>query len=225
MNQTMLYRLDSIRQFYNQSLVLEVDCLDIPQTCITGIYGPNGSGKSTLLRLLAFLEEPSQGTIVFKGTDCRNNSFHLRRQVALLDQSPYLLKRSVGKMVGYGLKVRGVNNRDERVREALNLVALDPDRYAKRMWYQLSGGEAQRVALASRIVLRPEALLLDEPTSNLDVESAERIRQASLAARSNWSTTVIVVSHDKDWLSSVSDMVVYMEQGQIKRISWESCNS
>jgi len=221
----MLYRLDSIRQFYNQNLVLEVDRLDIPQACITGIYGPNGSGKSTLLRLLAFLEEPSQGTIVFKETDFRSNSFHLRRQVTLLDQSPYLLKRSVGKMVGYGLKTRGLSNREDKVREALNLVALDPERYTKRMWYQLSGGEAQRVALASRIALRPVALLLDEPTSNLDVECAERIRQASLDARSKWSTSVIVVSHDKDWLNSVSDLVIYMEQGQIKRVSGELCNS
>ena len=128
-------------------------------------------------------------------------------------------------MVGYGLKTRGLSNREDKVREALNLVALDPERYTKRMWYQLSGGEAQRVALASRIALRPVALLLDEPTSNLDVESAERIRQASLDARSKWSTSVIVVSHDKDWLNSVSDLVIYMEQGQIKRVSGELCNS
>lgn len=214
-----VYTLQDIQHNYNRHIVLDIPHLSIPEESITGVFGPNGSGKSTLLRLLAFVEEPSQGKIFFCDKPSRAGDINLRRQVSLLDQSPYLLKRSVQGFVGFGLKVRGITKRKEKVKNALHMVGLEPEKYMKRMWFQLSGGEAQRVALASRLVLRPKVLLLDEPTASLDSESTQRIRSAALLARKKWGTTIVLVSHDHSWLQSVSDLCFFMQEGQITDLS------
>lgn len=178
---------------------------------ILGLAGPNGSGKSTLLRILAFLKPPTSGELLFDGRPASGEAerARLRREVTMLPQEPRLLSRSVWHNVTYGLRVRGDTARlDERAAEALRLVGLDPERFLRRSWRQLSGGEAQRVALAARLILRPRALLLDEPTASLDVDSTERIRQAALAARQERGTTLIIVSHDHVWLKQVADQIL-----------------
>jgi tungstate transport system ATP-binding protein len=210
-----VYELENVRQVYNGVTVLRIETLVVEPRSIVGVLGPNGSGKSTLLRLLAFLEPPAQGRIAYQGLPAHAGSLSLRRRVTLLDQSPYLLKRTVAGIVGFGLKLRGVRQRGGRVRRALGMVGLDPDAYGQRRWHQLSGGEAQRVALASRLVLRPEVLLLDEPTANLDEESTERIRQAALAARREWGATLVLVSHDREWLLSVCERTLRLRKGAI----------
>ena len=210
-----LYQLQNIRKTYRDIDVLQLDSLFIYPQEIVGIYGFNGSGKTTLLRLLAFLDEPSKGKIFFQGKLVNNNDLSLRRQVTYLDQSPYLLKRSVWANLSYGLKVRGESSKSELIREILEIVGLPPQKYAKRKWYQLSGGEAQRVALAARLVLKPKVLLLDEPTTNLDAESTNRIRKASLKVREQWGTTIVLVSHDRQWMQSISDRCLEMQDGKI----------
>jgi len=209
------YRLADAAQVYAGREVLRVAALDIPAGRITGIAGPNGSGKSTLLRILAFLEAPVSGRMSFFGAPCGFEDEALRRQATLLTQEPYLLRRSVAGNVAYGLKVRGLGAGEAVVGAALEMVGLAPERFARRNWFELSGGEAQRVALAARLVLRPRVLLLDEPTASLDEDSARRIREAALAAREQWGATVVAVSHDMAWLHSLADSVVFMRGGQV----------
>jgi tungstate transport system ATP-binding protein len=210
-----LYSLERIRQVYQRRLVLEVEEMGISGEAITGIYGPNGSGKSTLLRILALIEAPESGVVRFKGVPARPSDLSLRRRVTLLSQSPYLLKRSVLKNVGYGLKIRGARGRRRKSRRALEMVGLDPEEFGGRMWHELSGGEAQRVALAARLALEPEVLLLDEPTAYLDEESSEKIRSAALFARKEWGAALVLVSHDHDWLRSVCTKIWYMRKGRL----------
>jgi tungstate transport system ATP-binding protein len=136
-------------------------------------------------------------------------------EVTMLSQEPYLLKRSVKDNVSYGLKLRGARDRMDKVTEVLHRVGLDPDKFSGRSWHQLSGGEAQRVALAARLVLRPKVLLLDEPTASLDKDSAARIKAASLAARTEWGTSLVVVSHDLPWLESVCDNILVLADGRL----------
>ena len=136
---------------------LAVDRLDIEPGSIAGLAGPNGSGKSTLLRLLAFLETPASGTLTFMGNPVPGKPNGVHRQVTLLVQEPYLLKRSVHANVAYGLKARGESGITKKVNHALEIVGLSPDEFSHRQWYELSGGEAQRVALAARLVLKPKA--------------------------------------------------------------------
>jgi tungstate transport system ATP-binding protein len=210
---TALYALKDLSQAYNGRTVLNIDHLAIPRRSIIGLTGPNGSGKSTLLRILAFLEDPVSGKVIFEGKPCSCRHHGIRRKVTLLTQEPYLLKRSVNANVAYGLKVRGKRNTMERVAQALKLVGLSPERFGQRSWHELSGGEAQRVALASRLILRPEVLLLDEPTGNLDAESTKQIKEAALAARRDWGATLVIANHDMNWLQSVCDKILILSDG------------
>lgn len=216
-NNVLQYVLDGVKQAYGGRTVLDVDSLAIAPKSIVGLTGHNGSGKSTLLYILGFLEEPVQGKVFFEGEICSGRQNGIRHKVTLLPQEPYLLKRSVQANVAYGLKVRGRANSSYQVHEALDMVGLPPKSFANRSWHQLSGGETQRVALAARLVLRPKVLLMDEPTANLDAESAERTKEASLAARKDWGTTLVVVSHDMAWLRSVCDDIVTLVDGRLEK--------
>ncbi|MGA7826986.1 MAG: ATP-binding cassette domain-containing protein, partial [Geobacteraceae bacterium] len=211
-----IYEMREIKHCYGDLVALGIEGISISSGTITGLVGPNGSGKSTLLRLLSFLEKPSQGEIFFKGNRIESSTRSARLQVTLLNQEPYLLKRSVMENIAYGLKVRGKNQGYEgRVQEALSWVGLAPREFARRQWYELSGGEAQRVALASRLVLGPQVLLLDEPTSSVDATSATLIKEASLRAREQWGTTLLIASHDWSWLNEVCDEVLHLFRGNI----------
>jgi tungstate transport system ATP-binding protein len=202
-------------QTHGGRAVLDVSSLDVEQGAIVGITGPNGSGKTTLLRILAFLDRPARGEVLFAGRPSLGREGALRRDVTLLVQNPYLLRRSVRANVAYGLKVRGVRDIRNRTDRALVAVGLDPGRFADRSRHELSGGEAQRVALASRLAFEPKVLLLDEPTASLDAESADRVRQAVRDARDRLGATLVVVSHDIRWLKEISDRVLTMENGSL----------
>ncbi|SMC22019.1 tungstate transport system ATP-binding protein [Desulfacinum hydrothermale DSM 13146] len=211
-----IYQAENLQHRYGTQTVLQLDHLSIERHKIVGLMGPNGSGKSTLLRLLAFVESPSRGRIAYFPADGRQSSEAARLQVTLMGQEPYLLKRTVLANVVYGLKVRGESeNLEKRAAEALQWVGLPPRAFLKRRWFELSGGEAQRVALAARLVLRPKVLLLDEPTASVDMESAQRIREAALRAQRQWGTTVVVSSHDRHWLFEVCDAMLHLFKGRL----------
>ncbi|HQO40272.1 MAG TPA: ATP-binding cassette domain-containing protein, partial [Spirochaetota bacterium] len=136
--------------------------------------------------------------------------------VTMLQQDAFLLKRKVYDNVVYGLRARGERfNLKARVAEALGMVNLDPEKFMGRKWHQLSGGEAQRVALAARIILKPEVLLLDEPVANVDEESSRIISEAIRTMKSRHNTTVIVSSHDLTWLASVTENIIKLSNGKI----------
>lgn len=215
--QPPLYTVRSLLHAYGGGPpVLAIERLRVAAGSILGLVGPNGSGKSTLLKLLAFVEKPTAGEIRFKGRPAAPFSDAVRFQVTLLTQEPYLMRRSVYANVAYGLKLRG-RGRDCRrqVAAALSLVGLAPEVFAGRKWFQLSGGEAQRVSLAARLALRPEALLLDEPTASVDAASAELIKAAVLGARDRWGTTLVIASHDRQWLYEICDESLHLFRGRI----------
>ena len=202
---SLLYEARNLERLYGPRVALRLPELKVHKGRVVALTGPNGSGKSTLLRLLAFLEKPDAGELHFYGSP----NVPPRHEATLLLQEPYLLKRSVYENVAYGLRVRGQRDPaghggpvDKAVREALATVGFAPESVIKRQWRELSGGEKQRVSLAARLVLRPLALLLDEPTSNMDVRSAAAIHQAVRRAVQE-GTTVIVASHDRVWLDEL----------------------
>ncbi len=209
-----IYQIYDLKHAYQTKPVLEIDRLEIRPKTITGLVGPNGSGKSTLLKLLGFIDNPLQGAVLFKGKPAEPFSDAVRFHVTLLTQEPYLMKRSVFQNISYGLRLRG-NTGDcgEQVCEALSWVGL-PEDFSRRQWYELSGGEAQRVALAARLALKPQVLLLDEPTASVDAASAQRIRDAALRARREWGTTLLIASHDRQWLYEVCDDMLHLFRGR-----------
>ena len=211
-----IYEISSLKHAYAGKTVLEIEHLTVQPASILGLIGPNGSGKSTLLKLLGLIERPTHGEIYFNGRPVEPFSDEARFLITLLPQEPFLMKRSVFKNVSYGLKLRG-NGRElvDRVHQALSLVGLSSKDFARRAWYALSGGEMQRVALAARLALKPKILLLDEPTASVDAASAQLIKEASLRARQELGTTLIVASHDWQWLYEICDELLHLFKGRI----------
>jgi len=211
-----IYQIQNLDHFYGDKQVLSIDEVSIPPASIVGLIGPNGSGKSTFLKLLSFIEAPTYGAILFMGQKVEPFSKDVRYKVALLPQEPYLMHRTVFENVAYGLKIQKKTRRiSSRVEQALSQVGLEPVDFARRKWNELSGGEAQRVALAARLILRPRVLLLDEPTASVDAESAVLIRKASLEVRQKWGTTLVVSTHDWQWLYETCDNVLHLIHGRV----------
>jgi tungstate transport system ATP-binding protein len=211
-----LYHIQGVTHGYGDATILSIDELKIRKGSITGLSGRNGSGKSTLLKLMAFVDKPKAGLILFNGLPASPFSPAIRFRVALLAQTPYLMKRSVYNNIAYGLTLRKTTeNMDEKIHAALGWVGLPHDRFLSRKWDALSGGEAKRVALAARLVLKPEVLLMDEPTANVDLESSELISRAALMARVEWGTTLVIASHDREWLSKIAETHIHLHEGKM----------
>ena len=211
-----MYRLQSIRKCYGSNVALDVEELTIAEGRLYTLTGANGAGKSTLLSILAFLTPPTSGEIFYAGNrvDWNHGSVEeYRRKVTLLHQSPYLFVGSVHDNVAFGLKVRGIPGEEQRriVDRALDGVGLQGFRDRKAR--ELSGGEAQRVAMARALALNPEVLLLDEPLANIDRETAGLLETviASLPAR---GTTVVMTTHDPDHPGRLNGESIHLEGGR-----------
>jgi tungstate transport system ATP-binding protein len=211
-----MYRLQSIRKRYGSNVALDVEELTIAEGRLYTLTGANGAGKSTLLSILAFLAPPTSGEIFYAGVrvDWNHGSVEeYRRKVTLLHQSPYLFGGSVHDNVAFGLKVRGIPGEERRriVDRALERVGLQG--FRDRKTRELSGGEAQRVAMARALALEPEVLLLDEPLANIDRETAGLLESviASLPAR---GTTVVMTTHDPDHPGRLNGESIHLEGGR-----------
>jgi len=211
-----MYRLQSIRKCYGSNVALDIEELTIVRGRLYTLTGANGAGKSTLLSLLAFLAPPTSGEIFYAGkrVDWNHGSVEgYRRKVTLLHQSPYLFGGSVHDNVAFGLKVRGIRGEERRWRidEALEAVGLQG--FRDRMSRELSGGEAQRVAMARALALNPEVLLLDEPLANIDRETTGLLETviAALPAR---GTTVVMTTHDPEHPGRRNGESIHLEGGR-----------
>lgn len=190
-----LYRLTNIIQEYEGRKALHIPTLTVRRGEILALVGPSGAGKSTLLRLLNFLERPSAGQILFDGQEINGEpSLAARRRVTTVFQTPTLLSRSVAANIGYGLKLRGERLATAALEKWLDRLGLKG--LEKRLPQQLSAGEAQRAALARALVIRPEALLLDEPTANLDPYNVGLIETIVREENERQGTTVVLVTHN-----------------------------
>ena len=214
-----LYKLSNIKQYYDGKKVLDIDNLLLEENQIVGFFGPNGSGKSTLFSILSFINNPTNGNLEFNGIDNKKLDAKSKQSVVIVPQNPYLLKRTVYENIAYGLKLRNeIDNLDVKVSEALGLVGLDSS-FSSRKWSQLSGGEAQRVAIAARLILKPKVLILDEPTSGVDTNSAQLIKEAILTAKQKYNTTIFISSHDHNWLNHICDKKIALFQGNLVQSS------
>jgi tungstate transport system ATP-binding protein len=206
-----LYQLRDIQHRYGERTILDLPSLDIRRGEVLAIVGPSGSGKSTLLRVLQFLEAPTAGSITFDGFIIDGRvALDTRRRIATVFQQPALLARSVYDNVAYGLRLRGERDANDRIMAALDRVGLRE--YARSRARTLSGGEAQRVALARAIVLQPDALLLDEPTANLDPYNVSVIEDL---IRSHGAMTMVLVTHNIFQAKRLADRVGLLLNGRL----------
>jgi tungstate transport system ATP-binding protein len=192
-----IYQLRGLAKTYGDHCVVDVPELDIQKGEIFCVVGPSGAGKSTLLRLLNFLEPPTRGTIRFHGRDygpLDQVPLEHRRKVTTVFQRSMLLNRTVWANVNYGLWLRGDRSSGALVDEALDQVGLK--HVARQHARTLSGGELQRVALARAMVIKPDVLLLDEPTANLDPYNVGLIEDIVRKLNLDHGTTVVLVTHN-----------------------------
>jgi tungstate transport system ATP-binding protein len=214
-----LYRLRSVSKVYNGRQTLALEELEIKRGEVLALVGPSGAGKSTLLRLLNFLEEPSAGTVGFDGHEYalgRGAPLSVRRRVTTVFQRPVLLQRTVEANVEYGLRLRGgarPRGATERVDRTLQEVGLAG--LARAQARTLSGGEAQRVALARAMILEPDALLLDEPTANLDPYNVGLIEQIVRRLNAERGTTIVLVTHNIFQAHRLATRVALLLEGRI----------
>jgi len=212
-----LYRLRSVTKRYGRSVAVDIDALTIDAGRLYTLSGANGAGKSTLLGILAFLTPPTAGDIFYAGERIdwkRDTVMRCRRKVTLLHQSPYLFGGTVFRNVAYGLRAQGMAGDAERraVDRALQAVALEGfrDRDAR----ELSGGEAQRVAMARALALDPEVLLLDEPLANIDRETAGLL-EAIISSLPSRGTTVVMTTHDPEHPVRLSGGSIVLDGGKV----------
>jgi tungstate transport system ATP-binding protein len=215
-----LYRIRGVTKQYGARCVLAVEALDIFPGEILALVGPSGVGKSTLLRLLNFLEPPATGTICFRGKTFNGSNdvpLAVRRRITTVFQQPLLLKRSVEANVGYGLRLRGRRNCTTTIQNALKEVGLET--LTAQPARTLSGGEAQRVALARALILEPDALLLDEPTANLDPYNVGLIEEIVIRRNREHNTTIVLVTHNIFQARRLAHRVALMLDGQIVEVA------
>ncbi len=219
MSERPVYATSGLSHAYNGRTVVNLDTLTVMPGEILALVGPSGAGKSTLLRLLAFLERPTTGRIVFQGRTAVDGwpDLAARRDLTMVFQRPKLLQRSVFENVAYGLKLRGEKRRDAAI--AAVLARLGLAELAGAQARTLSGGEMQRVALARALVLRPRVLLLDEPTANLDPYNIRLIEEMVLHANAALGMTVVVVTHNIFQARRLAQRVGLMLAGRMVEVA------
>jgi sulfate/thiosulfate transport system ATP-binding protein len=195
--------------------------LDIPTGALLALLGPSGCGKTTLLRIIAGLETPESGQVLFDGRDA--TLWPIRdRKVGFVFQNYALFRHmSVFENIAFGLKVKARRERPsggairKKVQSLLDLVQLDwaGDRYPA----QLSGGQKQRVALARALAVDPEVLLLDEPFGALDAQVRHELRRWLRRLHTELKFTSIFVTHDQQEAIEVADTIVVLNRGRIEQ--------
>ena len=186
------------------------------------IIGHTGSGKSTLIQHLNGLEKATSGSIIINDIDITKpkvNLIDIRKQVGIVFQYPeyQLFEETVEKDISYGpknlnLPEEEVNN---RVREAMQMVGLDYEKYKDKSPFELSGGQKRRVAIAGVLAMNQNILILDEPTAGLDPKGRDFILDKIKNLHKNYNMTIIIVSHSMEDVANIAERVIVMNDGSI----------
>lgn len=182
---------------------------------VVAVVGPSGAGKSTLLRVMALIEPPSSGELEVFGARASANTIpplEARRRVTMVFQRPALQSATAADNVAFGLRIRGQND-SQKALQALETVQLA--HLARAQSRTLSGGEAQRVALARAMAIQPDALLLDEPTANLDPFNVGVIESAIRQMNEQNGTTIVLVTHNVFQARRLAGRCVFLLDGAI----------
>lgn len=214
--------IQSVHKEFDLFPALDGVSLDIRSGELIALLGPSGSGKTTLLRLIAGLERPSRGAILFGGEDASHKSVR-ERNIGFVFQHYALFRHmTVAENVGFGLTVRPAATRPKaaeirrRVQTLIDLVQLSG--LEKRYPHQLSGGQRQRVALARALAIEPRVLLLDEPFGALDAKVRRDLRHWLRQLHDQTGHTTVFVTHDQEEALELADRVVVMNKGRIEQV-------
>jgi phospholipid/cholesterol/gamma-HCH transport system ATP-binding protein len=214
-----IIRLQNIWKSFNRHAVLKGINLDIVEGRTTVIIGPSGCGKSVLLKHIVGLVRPDVGKVFFRDTEIsrlgERRLSDVRKRIGFLFQGSALFdSMSVGQNVRFPMEEHEIGTpqqRERRMREALALVGLEDT--ADKFPEELSGGQKRRIALARAIVLDPEVILYDEPTTGLDPIRADLINELILRLQKAMKATAVVVTHDMESARKLGDRIVMLHDG------------
>ena len=221
----MSFILDNVSYRYSEKTAYEITALDhvnlqIGDGEFIGVIGHTGSGKSTLIQHLNGLLKATEGTIYFNGQDIYEEDYDLRdlrMQVGMVFQYPehQLFEETVFKDVCFGPKNQGLPEKDVTLRayEALQNVGL-PEKYFDVSPFELSGGQKRRAAIAGVIAMKPQVLILDEPTAGLDPKGRDEILDMIADMHARYGNTVILVSHSMEDVAKYVDRIIVMNKGE-----------
>ncbi len=224
-----IYKIDHVTKTYQTREVLSIDHLEIDHGEFLAIIGPSGAGKSTFLRLLNFLESPTSGIVAFNDHAYHHVNegdeipLHVRRQITMVFQRPYLLNRSVFENITYGLKLRRRSIDHKFISAPDEIKALVERLGLSNLVDQpvrtLSGGEMQRVALARALVIEPQVLLLDEATANLDPYNVKLIEEIVLENNEKHDMTVVMVTHNIFQARRLAHRTAFLLDGKLVEVN------
>jgi len=218
----MSIHVQGVSKSFGEVVAVRDATLEVATGDLLALLGPSGSGKTTLLRIIAGLETPDRGRILFHGEDATDRALKDRRVGFVFQHYALFRHMNVFENVAFGLRVRPAEVRPRerdlrtRVRELLRLVQIEP--LAERYPSQLSGGQRQRVALARALAVEPRVLLLDEPFGALDARVRKELRRWLRRLHDEMHITSVFVTHDQEEALEVGDHIVVMNQGRIEQI-------
>lgn len=221
----MLIELRNVSHVYqdeNNVKALKNINLEISKGEFIGIVGHTGSGKSTLVQLFNGLIIPSSGTVKVNGKNITNQKSNLketRRHVGLVFQYPehQLFEETVYQDIAFGPKNLGLEKDEieERVQEVMGLVGLDYNQFKERSPFNLSGGQQRKVAIAGVLALKPDVLVLDEPSAGLDPQGRKQLAELLQYLYQELNMTIILISHRMEEIAELSSRVIVMHQGEV----------
>jgi sulfate transport system ATP-binding protein len=218
----MSIEVRGVRKTYGDFAAVDDVSLHVPDGELVALLGPSGSGKTSLLRIIAGLERPDAGQVLFEGEDATARDPRHRRVGFVFQHYALFRHMSVFENVAFGLRVRPRASRPppdeirERVMGLLKLVQLDW--LAGRLPSELSGGQRQRVALARALAVQPRVLLLDEPFGSLDAQVRQELRRWLRRLHDEIRLTSVFVTHDQEEALEVADRVVVMNRGRVEQV-------
>ena len=223
----MSIKIENLTYIYNPGSPFETRALDHVNLEINtgefiGLIGHTGSGKSTLTQHLNGLIKPTSGKIMIGGIDITDESVKLRdirKKVGLVFQYPehQLFEETIYKDIAFGPQNLGLSEQEieERVREAMELVKLPFDELKDRSPFELSGGQRRRVAIAGVFAMKPDVLILDEPTAGLDPRTRDELLAEIQTMHKKYKNTILLVSHSMEDISKLVDRVVVLHRGKV----------
>jgi ABC-type Fe3+/spermidine/putrescine transport system ATPase subunit len=209
-----MVQFKGILKKFGDVVAVEKINFDIEEGSLVTLLGPSGCGKTTLLRMVAGLEEPTEGDIFIKGKRVNDTPIHKRNLGMIFQNYALFPHKTIFDNVAFGLKYRNVSKEEirEKVTRALEMVRLPG--VENRMPNQLSGGQQQRIAMARAIVIEPDVLLMDEPLSALDENLREEMRREVDNLQQMLGVTTIFVTHDQREALSMSDKILVLKDGR-----------
>lgn len=224
----MSIKINNLTHKYSEGTPFEFKALDdisleIEDGIFVGLIGHTGSGKSTFIQHLNGLLKPSTGEIIVDGEVLHKQGVsmtNIRRKVGLVFQYPeyQLFEETCGKDIAFGPSNLGLTKEEieERVKHSLELVGLSYENYRDKSPFEISGGQKRRIAIAGVLAMKPDILILDEPTAGLDPKGKKEILDNIYEIHKKEKNTIILVSHSMEDVSKYADKLLVMNQGKVE---------